>query len=381
MVTTKRIDYIDLPNASIGTRRRLKLIRYGACQTGTKAYIQAGLHADEAPGMLAAYYLEDLLDEADRHGRIKSEIILVPVANPIGLAQWDHDQLVGRFEKASGVNFNRAFPELEAKLAAAIEKFLGPDAQENVVLIRKELGILLEELPANDEGSYLKLQLLRRSYDADVVLDLHCDHEAMLHVYTGTPLWPEIRDLSAQMGAAVTLLAKDSGGGPYDEACSKIWWRLAEHFPEHPIPNACLAATVELRGSCDVTDDFGRADARNLFYFLQRRGFIDGQAPELPALIREASPLAGLEYVRATAPGVLVYEKAIGVEVKHGDVLARVIDPLAETAEQIVVAVKAGSEGYLFARRNDRYARPGSIIAKIAGSKALQGKGAQLLTL
>lgn len=55
----------------------------------------------------------------------------------------------------------------------------------------------------------MKKILFGLAHDADIVLDLHCDNEAVLHVYLGTPLWPEGEDLSAQVGAEVTLLAKN----------------------------------------------------------------------------------------------------------------------------------------------------------------------------
>jgi hypothetical protein len=35
-----------------------------------------------------------------------------------------------------------------------------------------------------------------------------------VHIYTGTPLWPDAADLSAEMGAEVTLLAKIAGKKP-----------------------------------------------------------------------------------------------------------------------------------------------------------------------
>ena len=37
----------------------------------------------------------------------------------------------------------------------------------------------------------LRHALLRLAYDADLVLDLHADNEAVMHLYLGTPLWPD----------------------------------------------------------------------------------------------------------------------------------------------------------------------------------------------
>ena len=128
-----------------------------------------------------------------------------------------------------------------------------------------------------DEAEYLKHRLLSLAHDADIVLDLHCDDQALMHIYLGTPLWPGSADLSAQLGAEVTLLAEDSGGAPFDESCSRIWWQLAEKFPDYPIPPACLSATVELRGIADVSHENGAHDAENIFIFLKKKGICPGR--------------------------------------------------------------------------------------------------------
>lgn len=377
---TKEIKTLRLPAPSVGTRRRVRVITYGDPASETKAYLQAGLHADEGPGQVVMHHLLDLLDQADAEGRIASRLVLVPAANPIGLSQWEKDHLSGRFETATGVNFNRQHLDLIDPVAEAVEGSLTDDAGANVALIRKAMGAALEEVRPRDEAGHLKKLLLGLAFDADVVLDLHCDFESLLHVYTGTPLWPGAADLSAQLGAEVTLLASDSGNNPFDEACSKIWWILAEKFPEAVIPPACLAATVELRGMGDTSHELARRDARNIYHFLARRGFIRDDFPDLPDLLREATPLRGLEEVVAPSPGVVVYLMEPGQEVSPGDALAEIIDPTAEAEEGRAVTVRAKTAGVFLARRRDRHTRPGRSLVNVAGAEPLEGKGKQLLT-
>jgi uncharacterized protein len=201
-----------------------------------------------------------------------------------------------------------------------------------------------------------------------------------MHLYLGTPLWPDAADLAAQMGSAVTLLAEDSGVTPFDEACSRIWWHLAKRFPGHPIPPACLSATVELRGSADVTHALAQKDAKNIFIFLQRRGFISGESPKLPELVNEATPLTGVDHIIAPAAGVVIYFKEPGQWVKKGEVVAEVVNPVAFKAAERVHRVFSGTDGILFARSGDRYARPGRTLAKIAGKTPLKEEGENLLT-
>ncbi len=370
-----------LPQASPGTTRSLTVIRYGTAGARPKAYLQAGLHADEAPGYPVLHYLEKKLDEAEERGDILGEIVVVPAANPIGLAQWRDEMLQGRFDFVNSINFNRQHHDLVERLVDAVVPELGDNLQKNVDIIRKHSAKIIGDMRPEDEASSLKTLLLSLSHDADIVLDLHCDLQALMHVYLGTPLWPGAEDLSAQMGAEATLLATDSGGIPFDEANSRPWWVLAERCPKRPIPPACLAATVELRGISDTDPQTLRKDSENLFSFLQRRGLIGGPVPPLPPLLNPATPLTGVDYVKAHAPGIVVFFKKQGEWIKEGEVLAEIVNPLPADKEKPVVEVRSRTDGLIFSRNVDRFARPGRIIAKIAGSKPLRKSEGNLLTL
>jgi len=380
-MNTKTIENHVLHGYSMGTRRFVTIIRYGSRKTGKKAYIQAGLHADEPPGFVIMHHLIDILDQADISNKISGEIILVPVANPVGLSQWRDDMLQGRFNFTNGINFNRDYPDFFKKVAESVNGKLYNTAEKNVALIRETISENLSKIEPKDETEYLKHLLLSLSFDSDIVLDLHCDYQAALHVYLGTPLWPQASDLPAQVGSEVTLLSSNSGGNPFDEACSRIWWDLADKFPEFPIPMACLASTVEFRGETDVSHEYGIQDAKNIFYFLQRRGFVLDKAPELPPLLNDATPLRGVEHIIAPCEGVVIFFKKPGEFIEAGDKIAEIINPVETARKHRVTPVTSTIDGILFARSSDRYARPGRIIAKIAGKKPLRGKGDKLLTL
>ncbi len=379
MPTRTTEEYI-LPASSMGNTRTLSVIRYGDPVAPKKAYIQAGLHANESPGYLVMHHLLDRIAREDEAGSILGEIVLVPVANPVGLSQWQAEFLQGRFDYKDNINFNRAHLDITQQIADRIKNRLQRSAEENINLIRETAAEVLDSIAPTGETAYLKHQLLKLSYNADIVLDLHCDDQAGVHVYLGTPLWPAAADLSAQMGAAVTLLAEDSGVTPFDEACSRIWWRLAKRFPEYPIPPACLAATIELRGMADATHQQASADAENIFIFLQRRGFFKGQAPDAPRLPNDATPLTAVEHIKAPAPGVVVFFKEAGERVEKGELIAEVINPVAIAPDERLHPVTCTTTGILFARIADRQAHPGRILAKIAGNTPLKHKGENLLT-
>ncbi|MEO9334786.1 succinylglutamate desuccinylase/aspartoacylase family protein [Ectopseudomonas guguanensis] len=362
----QRIDH-PLPWTPCGNSRQLSVLRFGS--GSKKAYVQASLHADELPGMRVAVELKRRLLELESSGRLNAVIELVPVANPIGLGQLFQAVAQGRFEFASGKNFNRDFVDLAAAVAPALEGQLGADAAQNVQRIRAAMRDALDGLPAPTcELQGMQRLLLRHACDADVVLDLHCDFEAAVHLYGAPQQWPQLRSLAARLRAGAVLLAEDSGGSSFDEACSTPWQRLRQHFPQADIPLACLATTVELGGMADTERDLAEASAEAILAFLAEQGLIAGDWPAAPQTCCEATPFAGAEYVMAPHTGVVSFFKQPGDRVEAGEALFEVIDPLDDRHS----IVRARSSGVLYARERMRYARPGLWLVKIAGATPIR---------
>ncbi|MBL8258600.1 MAG: succinylglutamate desuccinylase/aspartoacylase family protein [Candidatus Competibacteraceae bacterium] len=363
---------IDLPSPAPGTRRLLRAHRYGAPGARPKAYFQAALHADEIPGLLVAQHLLLQLEQALAENRVIGEIVVVPVANPIGLNQHLNGRLLGRFDFESTGNFNRGFPDLAAVAAERLRGRLRADPATNASRVRETLKAVLAEQRAARETGALKLALLGLAIDADYVFDLHCDSESLLHLYASRWHREPARELGADLGAAAILLEDDPGGSPFDEACAGPWWKLrAALSGEGPIPLACFAATVELRGQADVDDADAASDAAALLRFLQRCGVIAGDPGPLPRARCEPTPLEGVDVLTAPAAGVLVYRKRLGDTVRAGDIVADIADLFGEPPGASRLEVRAQTGGVLFARMTERLARPGQKLCKIAGRDPL----------
>ncbi|UTH75254.1 succinylglutamate desuccinylase/aspartoacylase family protein [Chromobacterium sp. IIBBL 290-4] len=367
-----------LLSPSLGTQRALTSFHFGQSGQGEKVHIQASLHADELPGMLVAWHLKQRLRLLEDEGAIRGEITVLPVANPIGLNQNQNGRLLGRFELLSGQNFNRHYLPMAEPVFAAVRGQLGPDASANTRLIREAMrNVLLQHRPQTELQS-LRHTLHSLAFDADIMLDLHCDSRADLHLYTGTPLWDQCEPLSRYLGACASLLAEDSGDQPFDEACSQPWWQLRDLAAQSglsvPIEMACLAVTVELRGEWDVNHEYAARDAEGIIHFLQHRGVIAGDAPELPPLRHPATPLAGSEDLLAPHAGVVVYRAEPGSLLSPGDLVADVIDPEHDVVSQ--VCTQRG--GVLYATSDRPYATAGLGIARVAGDTAF--KSGKLLT-
>ncbi len=375
------ITRVPIAGSNPGTAHSVAVLRFGTAGARPKAYVQAGLHADEIPGMLAVHHLTARLAAAEARGEVLGEILVVPSANPLGLDQFILSRPIGRFDLGGGGNFNRHYPDLGPVLANGVRDILTHDAAANVARIRTVLAEALDGQHPGTEVDHLRHVLLRMAIDADIVLDLHCDDEAEMHVYLGTPLWPDAEVLTRQLGARAVLLADISGGHPFDEACSSPWWRLRGLIETgHPIPAACLAATVELRGLGDVSDDFALQDADNLFRFLQRRGAVAGDPGPLPPALCAATPLAGFDMVAAPVGGIVVYRVELGDQVNSGDAVAEIVDPLAANPARARTPALTKTAGRVCTRRVHRFARPGDTLVKIAGAEPLPGKTELLLT-
>jgi predicted deacylase len=372
---------IALPSASPGTERTLRVHRYGTPGARPKAYVQAALHADEIPGLLVAQHLLRGLEQAQVEGRIIGEVVVVPVANPIGLSQHFNGRLLGRFDSEGTGNFNRGFPDLTPAALERLQGRLNADPAANVALIRQTLRSVLAEQPAVRETEALKRALLSQAIDADWVFDLHCDSEALLHLYASQWQREEAMALGAELGAAVLLLEQEPGGHPFDEACAGPWWKLREVLAmEGPVPLACFATTVELRGQADVNDEDAATDATALLRFLQRRGIISGEPGPLPELRCEPTPLNGVDVLTAPAAGVVVYRKRLGEVVAAGEVVAELVDPLGEPLGMARTPIHSKTDGLLFARMSERLVRPGQKFCKVAGREPLDYRQAgQLL--
>ena len=365
---------ITLPSMTPGTARKIVVHRFGQLGARPKIYLQAAIHASELPGAMALHHLMPMLVKADQAGRIPGEIVVVPTVNPIGLSQLVGNNHLGRYDLLGRENFNRNWLDLSGAVGLSIGTTLGRDAAANVAAIRKSARAALAAMQPMNELQTLRVEIMKLSVDADVVLDLHCDLDAALHLFISRRDWPgPAQALAADIGAQATLY-----NDPYPTALTfsgvngALWARLAEAFPAADIPQACLSTTIEYRGQHDVNHALGAADAANLYRFMQRRGAIAGRAGKLPALKAEATPIAGMDVGYCAGTGILVYRVATGAKVRKGQVVCEVIDPSDERGPAARTAITSGSDGVLFARRLDgTLAWPGKVAFRIAGPKPL----------
>lgn len=373
-MTLQRTEH-PLLSPSLGSDKTLTSFHFGTPGGRPKVAIQASLHAEELPGMLVAHHLRAMLERADAAGQVLGDIVLLPVANPIGLAQRLDHKAMGRFELNTSENFNRHYPDFAKAIWPKIQDQLGDNEAANVATVRAAMLRYLKEWAPNTELQSLRKTLLLLSHDADFMLDLHCDSESVMHFYTEESCWPQLESLTQFLQCEAVLLAKDSGSSPLDECLSGVWWRLNQALQEagHAVtlPQSCCSCTVELRGEADVSHVLAKADAQAIFAWLQQQGVVrptDEGVPLAPPALCHATPLAGSETLHARTPGIVVFAAALGQRLTVGDLVAEIINPLTGQSE----AVLAGTAGVLYARIRERYVHRGAEVGKIAGAHAFR---------
>lgn len=356
-----RTETVPLSGPSPGTTRVLTRHHWGQEGSRPKVYLQGGLHADEMPGPLALYHLMRMLDVAEAEGRLRGHVVVVPLANPIGLSEWLLHKPVGRRDLEGAHNFNRGYPDLAALTGDALEGQLGNDPEANIATIRAAFATALAGAKIETEVDELRIRLMAASHDADIVLDLHCDHRAVMHFYASSAR-PEITDLLGRCTGSVIALIEDvSGGNAFDEAHTAPWRALRNRFGDR-VPQPCFSTTLEYRGQGDVSDEIALRDAEGLMALLAGAGVLTGGPTPVhgPA---EDLPLAGAVEFMAPIGGIVSWITRPGDRVSEGQVLGHVTDAAARRR----VEIRAPTTGILFRQELWTSCLKGQGLCHVAG--------------
>lgn len=365
---------LDLPGDAPGQTTTLYWYTIGPADAATKVHLQAALHADEQPGTMALHHLLPMLRDADAQGRLHARFVVFPSVNPLGLATRTLRRHIGRYDLDTGINYNRRWPDLYPAIADTVRGRLADDASSNVKILRAAIGAWLDTQQPVTAQQKLRLHILKSAHDADIVLDLHCDDESLMHIFTSPELMPGLQDLADRMGVAATLTAEDSGGGSFDEVLPNLYRKAQRDNPGHPIPMAAEAATLEYRGQADTHDHLGCTDAEGLLAFFAGRGLIDAEIAPVATPAPGATPFEATEVLRTSRPGLLAYRVNLGDLVEAGDIIADLIAMDGPEAFLARTPIRAGTDGFILSRASAKYVAAGAAVAKIVGKTILPSR-------
>ncbi len=370
----------ELSGDTPGRSTELNYFRVGPGDAAKKVYLQAALHADEQPGILILHHLLQLLREADAAGQLDALFVLFPMVNPLGMGDIEFGRHQGRYNRATGTNHNRGWPVLFDAIGADLAASLGDSAAENIATVRAALRDWADGLPRVTALDQWRRCIMREACDADYVFDVHCDDDALLHIYSLPQLADEMQQLADWTSAAATMLAEDSGGGSFDEVWPAIWLRLARENPGKPLPLPLKSCTLEYRGQFDTFDELNRGDAENLYGYFQAEGLIGGTPLGNKSRAPAPTDLRATEILRAPRAGLLAYRVDLGDEVSKGDCIAELLSLDGDGAFVERMPLLAGTSGRVISRMVTKYVWRGGKVAKIVGSEILESRGDYLLS-
>lgn len=366
---------IPLPAPAPGHDRYLTVHEFGEGEH--KAYLQAGLHADEWPGLLVLQHLMARLIELEQSGRVRKRIVIVPYANPIGLNQRLFGKLPGRFDAITGQNFNRGTAIDTENVIDRVSSRLSSDAVENDRTLRNALRDEVDAREPCYEFEWLHQTLLSLSIDATLVLDLHCDLDALPHVFYGDHQREQGARLADSLGFPIRLEEDVRGYVAYDGTHTQPWVSVSQ-ATGMPFNRPCFAATVELRGQKDVNDALARRDTEGILAFLEAEGFItdSGAEPQPQTGSTRTIDVAQVNVMQAPANGLVTYHRELGSVVEAGEHLADIVVLDGYAPQRLPVTAPA--RGVLFSRTQDYLVYPGAILGMIACDERQIEPGQQL---
>jgi predicted deacylase len=360
-------EIVTLPSLAPGSQHQILKHRFTGGSGERSAYVQAGLHADEHPGLLVVQHLLQRLQTLEQEQRILGDIVICPFANPVGLGQNVFGYVTGRFNLANGENFNRNFPDATQTLSQIVSPSIGQ--RTDTAELKHLLAQSLISLESQECVASNKRALLQEAFKHDLVLDLHCDTAAVMHLYCINDQHKRALELAACMNIGAVFLEDEAGGQPFDEAYNKPWKILVEQGLATPEQRG-FAASIELRGQADVDDELAREDAEGILRFLAREGLLALEVPEPDVRLVQVYPLEGASHLQANGNGLLVWKKSLGEAVCRGELIAEIV-PLDAPLGTPRIPVNSDVDGVVIVQPLFKLVRAGQRVALLASKTPL----------
>lgn len=272
--------------------------------------VVTGTHGDELEGQFVCYELLRRL-KAEPEG-LKGIVDVYPALNPLGIDS------ITRGIPMFDLDMNRIFP-------------------------------------GNDEGPMMESLVCGLTEDlkgADLCVDIHASNiflmelpQVRINELTAEKLVPLAQDINVDfvwVHANATVLEST----------------LAYSLNQAGTPTLVVEMGVGMR----ITKAYGYQLVEGLLNVMKTLGIWEGEVGEIRKPIVSADQEIG--YLNADCAGIYVPRVQIGEQVKEGDLLGEILNPLTGDVEQ---AVKAPISGMVFTRREYPVVYSGSLLGRILG--------------
>ena len=275
-----------------------------------KAYLQSSIHGAEHQGNPVIHHLIEFFKKNPPLG----DVTLVPICNPVGMDHKSGEYTDGRYETATGDNWNRAYLDVATPLEDLKGNYTVPELKSEMLkAIRKKLksGVSFPQK--------LALTLQEMAMQADVVLDLHNANVSLPYVYSADMC---LKD-AVYLGFKHILSMPTTFGGALDEAICAPWAKLQKR---HGLKDEALPQgyTVELGGQERISLEAGKNECANVIEFFKHHGIVSGRAKTpAPAMVCD---LADYKTIYAPRGGLYDYKIETGSVIKKGTLMAECLN-------------------------------------------------------
>ena len=110
-------------------------------------------------------------------------------------------------------------PEVITQMESVLERRFGATMHQSKVARADGVQTLIDILNRSDRATERSIFEGLESEEEE----LDSDTEAVIHLYSEEACWPPFEPLARLLGCQAVLLARESGGGPFDERLSGLW--------------------------------------------------------------------------------------------------------------------------------------------------------------
>ncbi len=280
-----------------------------AGEQGKRISIVTGVHGDELEGQLVAYELSRRIQAEPE--LLTGTVDIYPAMNPLGI------DTIMRGLPGFDLDMNRIFPGSED----------------------------------GDMNEYIANGILEDLKGSDLVVDIHASNIFLTEM-------PQIRinELHEK-----TLL-------PYAASMNVdfIWVHQNSTVLESTLAyslnsRGTKTLVVEMGVGMRLTKEYGYQLVEGILHTMKRMGIWQGEDHEVrkPLVCNQSD---GVDFLNAPASGIFVKDLEVGTQVHAGEILGRLVDPLAGKE---LCLVKAQHDGLLFTTREYPVVQVGSLLARI----------------
>lgn len=276
---------------------------------GKRISIVTGIHGDELEGQFVCYEVSRRIKEHPEY--LKGTVDIYPAMNPFGINS------VTRGIPAFDLDMNRIFPGRED----------------------------------GDMNEYLASKIIEDLKGSDLCIDIHASNIYLTEV-------PQIRinEINRDVLVPLAKLANIDliwihGNSTVLEAT------LAYSMNSRNVPTLVVEMGVGMR----ITQEYGNQLTDGIFRLMKELGIWSGPVAEVREPVISDNP-SDVEFLNAPVSGVFIKDILHGSNVRKGQHLGYIVDPLNG---EMVSDVKSPVDGWLFTIREYPIVDEGSLMARI----------------